>query len=123
MCFTVSTLSTKKPMGNVFGYVAAMVMPARGPRSPAVVRADRQIQREHQHERASTARRALDGDVSPEEVRQTPRDVQAQPGATHAPRGLLLHLPERVENPLDVLWGDTDTGVTHFEDHRAAVLP
>lgn len=90
-------------------------------RSRSFVRTDRKIHRKRQHERASAARCALDRDVAAEEPRQMPRQVQAQPGATHAPRGLLLHLPERVEDPLEVLGGDPNASVTHLEDHGIQV--
>src|SRR5438093_10894936 len=61
--------------------------------------------------RASGTDAALHRDVATEEIHQAPRHAQAQAASAHAPRRVLVDLPERFEHVLEVLRRNADAGV------------
>ena len=74
-------------------------------------------------EPAADAGRAVDADLAAHQLRQTPRDRQAQAGAAEAARGRAVGLLEGREQAGDLVGRDADAGVRDLEAQRADPAP
>src|SRR6185437_8334681 len=78
-------------------------------------------QRQPHAEHAPFAKCAINNERSAEQRQQLARHAEAESGASSSTRRMLLDLPERFEDALEIFGRDADSGVAHV-DHELFVI-